>query len=71
MAHSVRNPSAMQETRIRSLGQENPLEKEIATHSSILAWRIPGTGAWQAIVHGFAESQTQLSDQTTTTRAKV
>ena len=47
------------------------LEKEMATHSSILAWRIPGTGAWQAIVHGFAESQTQLSDQTTTTRAKV
>ena len=35
---------AMQETWIRSLGQEDPLEKEMATHSSILAWRIPRTG---------------------------
>ena len=34
---------AMQETWVRSLGQEDPLEKEMATHSSILAWRIPGT----------------------------
>ena len=35
---------AMQETWVRFLGQEDPLEKEMATHSSILAWRIPGTG---------------------------
>jgi len=34
---------AMQETRVQFLGQENPLEKEMATHSSILAWRIPWT----------------------------
>ena len=34
---------AMQETQVQSLGQENPLEKEIATHSSILPWKIPGT----------------------------
>ena len=34
----------MQETQIRSLGQEDPLEEEMATHSSILAWRIPWTG---------------------------
>ena len=34
----------MQETRVRFLGQEDPLEKEMATHSSILAWRIPWTG---------------------------
>ena len=33
----------MQETWVRSLGREDPLEKEVATHSSILAWRIPGT----------------------------
>ena len=33
----------MQETRVRSLGREDPLEKEMATHSSVLAWRIPGT----------------------------
>ena len=37
----VKNLPAMQETRVRSLGQEDPLEKEMATHSSILAWRIP------------------------------
>ena len=39
--HGVKNLPAMQETRVRSLGQEAPLEKEMATHSSILTWRIP------------------------------
>ena len=39
----VRNPPAMQETQVRSPGQEDSLEKEMATHSSILAWRIPPT----------------------------
>ena len=39
----VTNLPAMQETQVRSLGQEDPLEKEMATHSSILAWRIPWT----------------------------
>ena len=39
----VENPSAMQETGVGSLGQEGPLEKGMATHSSILAWRIPWT----------------------------
>ena len=39
----VKNPSAKQEMRVRSLGQEDPLEKEVATHSSILAWEIPWT----------------------------
>jgi len=39
----VKNLPAMQKTRVRSLGWEDPLEKEIATHSSILAWRIPWT----------------------------
>ena len=39
----VKNPSAMWETRVRSLGQEDPLEEGMATHSSILAWRIPWT----------------------------
>ena len=38
-----KNPCAMQEARVQSLGQEDPLEKEMATHSSILAWRIPWT----------------------------
>ena len=43
VAQLVKNPLAMQETWVRSLGWEDPLEKGKATHSSILAWRIPGT----------------------------
>ena len=43
VAQMVKNLPTMKKTRIRSLGQENPLEKEMATHSSILAWRIPWT----------------------------
>ena len=57
----------MQETRDRSLGWEDPLEKEMATHSSILAWRIPmDRGAWWATVHGITKSGTGLSDFTHT-----
>jgi len=41
VAQLVKNPPAMQETWVRSLGQEDPLEKGKATHSNILAWRIP------------------------------
>ena len=41
VAQKVKNLSAMQEIQVRSLGQEDPLEKGMATHSSILAWRIP------------------------------
>ena len=43
MAQTVKNPPSMLETWFRSLGREDPLEKEMATHSSILAWRIPWT----------------------------
>jgi len=43
VAQMVKNPPVMQETRVRSLGREDYLEKEMATHSSVLAWRIPGT----------------------------
>ena len=43
MAQWVKNLPAMQETQFRSLGQEDPLEEEMATHSSILAWGIPWT----------------------------
>ena len=43
MAQTVKNPPRMQETRVQSLGQEDPLEKGMAIHSSILAWRIPWT----------------------------
>ena len=49
----VKNLSAVQETFVRALGWENPLEKEMATQSSILAWKNPmDRGAWQAAVHG-------------------
>ena len=43
MAQTVRNPSAMQETQVQTLGQEDSQEKGMATHSSILAWEIPWT----------------------------
>ena len=43
MTQAVKNLPATQETRVRSLGREDLLEKEMATHSSILAWRIPWT----------------------------
>ena len=41
VAQRVKHPPAMQETRVQSLGQEDPLEKEMATHSSTHAWKIP------------------------------
>ena len=54
---------AMRETWVLSLSREDPLEKEMATHSSTLAWRIPmDGGAWWATVHGVAKSWTRLSD---------
>ena len=50
-------------TCVQSLGWEDLLNEGKATHSSILAWRIPmDRGAWQATVHGVTESQTRLSD---------
>ena len=59
----------MQETRVESLGQEDPLEKGMATHSSIVAWRIPmDRGAWQAMVHGVAKSWIQLDNKYTQLR---
>ena len=58
VAQVVKNLPAMQETRVQFLGQEDPLKKEIATHSSILPWKIPRRGAWQAPVHRVANSQT-------------
>ena len=58
VAQMVKNLSAMQETRVQSLGLEDPLEKGIATHSSILAWEIQ----WTKEPGGLTKSQTQLSD---------
>ena len=67
MAQRLQRLSAMRETWVRSLGREDSLEKEMATHSSILAWRIPWTeepGGLQSTVHGVAKSRTRLSDFT-------
>ena len=59
----VKNLLAMQETQVRFLVQEDCLEKGMATHSSILAWKISWTeGAWLAQVHEVAKCQTQLSN---------
>jgi len=68
VAQQVKNSPSGQETPVRSLGQEDPLEEEMATHSSILAWRIPWTEEPGGLhtAHGMAESQTPLSDYTTT-----
>ena len=59
MAQTVKKLLAMRETWVRSLGWEDPLEEGMGTHSSILAWRTPlDREAWQATVHGVAESDT-------------
>ena len=59
VAQTIKNPPVMQETWVQSLDWEDPLEEGIATHSSILAWRIPmDSGAWWATVHGVAELDT-------------
>jgi len=57
VAQLVKNPPAMWETWVRSLSWEDPLEKGMATHSSIVAWRIP-----DCVVDEVSKSQTRLSD---------
>ena len=58
----VKDLPAMQETWVQSLGWEDSLEGGVATHSSILAWRIPMDRESWATVHGVAKSWTRLSD---------
>ena len=59
VAQMVKNLPAMQETRVQSLGWEDPLEESLTIHSSILVWRIHmDRGAWRATVHGVAKSWT-------------
>ena len=59
MTQKVKNLPARRDTWVQTLGWEDPLEKGMATHSSILAWRIPmDRGAWWAAVHGVSKSQT-------------
>ena len=56
----VKNPPAMQETWVRSLGREDPLEEDVATHSSILTWGIrTDRGSWWAIVHGVGAGRSE------------
>ena len=56
----------MRETWVHSLGWEDPLEEEMATHCSTLVWRIPlDRGAWQATVHGVTKGWTRLSNIST------
>ena len=67
MAQRLKLLPAMQETWVRSLGREDPLEKEMATHCSIIVWRIPWMeelGGLQS--NGVTKSQTRLSDFTFT-----
>ena len=58
IAQLVKNPPSMQETSVLFLGQEDPLEKGKATHSSILTWRIPWTSPWD---HKESDTTEQLS----------
>ena len=61
VAQTVKNPPAMQETWVQSLGWEDPLEEGMATYSSILAWTIlMDRGAWWAAIHGVERNQTWL-----------
>ena len=65
VAQTVKHLPAVRETQVQSLGQEDPLEKEMATRSSILGLENPmDGGAWWATVHGISESQTRLNDFT-------
>ena len=62
----LKNPPAIPETQemqVRSLGQKDPLEKEMATHPSILAWRIPWTEEPGGLQSMGSQSQTQLGDR--------
>ena len=59
VAQAVKNLPVMQDTWVQSLGWEDPLEKGVAIHSSILAWKNPmDRGAWWAPIHGVAKSRT-------------
>ena len=64
MAHTVKRLSTVRETRVRALGWEDPLEREMAIHSSILTWEIPllGEPGRLYIAHGVAKIQTRSSD---------
>ena len=62
VAQTVKNLPALQETRVQSLGQEDPLEKRMATHSSVLSWEIPWTEEPGGLQFVGSQSRTQLSN---------
>ena len=62
VAQTVKNLPALQETRVQSLGQEDPLEKRMATHSSVLAWEIPWTEEPGGLQFVGSQSRTRLSN---------
>ena len=63
VAQVIKNLPAVQETWVQSLGQEDPLGKEMATRSSIFAWKSPmDRGAWWAAVHEVTKSRVRMSD---------
>ena len=62
MAQLVKNPPVMQETRVQSLNLEDPLEKEMAIHSGILAWETPWTEDFGSLQSMVSQSRTQHSD---------
>ena len=62
VAQTVKNLPAMQETRVQSLGQEDPLEKRMATHSSVVAWEIPWTEEPGGLQFVGSQSRTRLSN---------
>ena len=62
MAQMIKKLPAMQETRVQSLGREDPLEKEMAVHSKILAWRIPWTEEPGELQSMRSQSQIRLSE---------
>ena len=69
MAQMVKNLPTKQETQVQSLGREDPLEKGMATHCSILAWRAPWTEEPDRLQSMVSQSQTRLSDFTFTFNA--
>ena len=60
-----------QEMRVQSLGREDLLEQGMATHSSILAWRLHGQSVWWATVHGIAKNWTRLSTHPGTSASQL
>ena len=65
VAQRVKRLPAMQETRVRSLGREDPLEKEMATHSSILAWKIPWTEEPGRLYSPWGHKESDTTEQLT------